>query len=340
MFPDSGPTARALLALEVLQNRPGVNAAQIGERLGVSERAARRSITTLRDIGVPIQSERGPHGGYRLGRGLRLPPLMFSATEALGLVMAVLDGTHTGGGLSAPVDQALAKLVGALPERVGHPAALMIEHAATSATRPAIATDPETTATLVAAVASHTQVDLSYATEHRQWRERVDPWAVVVRFGRWYLLCHSHRVDAVRTYRIDRMSEVVDTELPAMVPDDINPVAEFEKNLAQGWRYPIQVSFDAPLETVKPWIGPSMGQLSPHPDHPERCVLVGSTSTPDAFAGEWLAEIPYRFSIERGPELRQAMADLVDRLSASLHPLPHRPDEQAHRPDEQEPDGA
>lgn len=325
MFPDSGPTARALLALEILQNRPGTTAAQIGERLGVSERAARRSITTLRDIGVPILAERGPYGGYRLGRGLRLPPLMFSATEALGLVMAVLDGTHTGGGLSDPVEQALAKLVGALPERVGHPAALMIEHAATSAIRPAVKTDPETTATLVAAVSTHTQVDLSYATGHRQWRERVDPWAIVVRFGRWYLLCHSHRVDAVRTYHIDRMTEVIDTELPAVIPEDIDPVAEFEKNLAQGWRYPIRVTFEAPLQTIKPWIGPSMGQLSPHPDHPGRCVLVGSTSTPDAFAGEWLAEIPHRFSIDEGPELREAMAELVNRLTASLQPLPDRP---------------
>lgn len=330
MFPDAGPTARALLALEVLQSRPGATAAQIGERLGVSERAARRSITTLRDIGLPIEADRGPYGGYRLGRGLRLPPLMFSATEALGLVMAALDGTHTGGGLSDPVDQALAKLVGALPERVGRPAALMIEHAATSAVRPAVPTDPETTSALVAAVAGHTQVDLDYTTENRHWRERVDPWAIVVRFGKWYLLCHSHRVDAVRTYRIDRISNVADTDITAVVPEGIDPVAEFEKNLAQGWRYPVQVTFDAPTEAIRHWIGPSMGQVHPHPDDAQRCVLVGSTSTPDSYAAEWLAEIPYPFSIDEGPELRQAMAELVTRLSASLRPLPPH----AHAPDD------
>ncbi|MGD8214568.1 helix-turn-helix transcriptional regulator [Aestuariimicrobium sp. Y1814] len=328
MFPDSGPTARALLALEVLQNRPGATAAQIGERLGVSERAARRSITTLRDIGVPIESERGPCGGYRLGRGLRLPPLLFSATEALGLVMAALDGTHTGGGLSEPVEQALGKLVGALPERVGHPAALMIQHARTSSSHQRVDTDPEVITAVIAAVAGHTQLELDYTTEHRHWRERVDPWAVVVRFGKWYLLCHSHRVKAVRTYRIDRISEVVDTGVTAEVPEGLDPVAEFEKNLAMGWRYPFQVTFDAPLEQVKHWIGPSMGRLSPHPDHPGRCVLVGSTSTPDAFAAEWLAEIPHDFSIDEGPELQAAMAQLVTRLAASLHPLdpPSGPD--------------
>ncbi|MGD7733948.1 helix-turn-helix transcriptional regulator [Propionibacteriaceae bacterium G57] len=320
MFPDAGPTARALLALELLQAHPGVTAAQIAARLNVSERAARRSITTLRGIGVPIESERGPYGGYRLGRGLRLPPLLFTATEALGLVMAALDGTQAGSSLSDPVEQALGKLVRALPERVGRPAALMIEHAATSSSRPPIATDPEVIATLVAAVAAHTRVELDYTTEHRQWREVVDPWAIVARFGKWYLLCHSHRVDAVRTYRIDRVTNPVDTGTEADVPEGLDPVTEFERNLAMGWRYPVKVTFDAPLEQVRHWIGASMGQLVTDPDDPGRCVLTGSTSTPDAFAAEWLAEIPHPFTIDDGPELRQAMADLVERLAATLQP--------------------
>ena len=52
------------------------------------------AVAGLREAGIPVESERGPYGGYRLGRGLRLPPLVFSSTEALGLVMAVLDGHH------------------------------------------------------------------------------------------------------------------------------------------------------------------------------------------------------------------------------------------------------
>ena len=69
VYDDSSPTARALLALELLQGSPGITAERLGDRLGVSERAARRYVAILREAGVPIESVRGPYGGYRVGRG-------------------------------------------------------------------------------------------------------------------------------------------------------------------------------------------------------------------------------------------------------------------------------
>ena len=120
----TSPTARALLALELVQASPGITADRLGERLGVSDRAARRYIAILREAGVPIESVRGPYGGYRVGRGLRLPPLMFTATEALGLVMAVVEA-HGVPEADDPVGSAVGKLVRVLPENVaGHLVAL------------------------------------------------------------------------------------------------------------------------------------------------------------------------------------------------------------------------
>src|ERR1700750_655323 len=87
--PDGSPTSRALLTLQLLQDSPGMRAEVLAQRLGVTDRAARRYIGILREAGIPVVSERGPYGGYRLGRGLRLPPLVFSSTEALCLVVAV-----------------------------------------------------------------------------------------------------------------------------------------------------------------------------------------------------------------------------------------------------------
>src|SRR5262245_6204081 len=120
--PDASPTARALLALELLQDSPGITAERLADKLGVSERAARRYVQTLREAGIPIDSVRGPFGGYRVGRGLRLPPLVFGADEALGLVMAVLDGHHDAGDPTDPVGSALGKIIRALPEPVAAPA--------------------------------------------------------------------------------------------------------------------------------------------------------------------------------------------------------------------------
>src|SRR5947207_8193702 len=120
------------MVLELVQGSPGITADRIADKLGVSERAARRYVGILREAGIPIDSVRGPYGGYRVGRGLRLPPLVFSAAEALGLVMAVLDGHHDAADPSDPVGSALGKIMRALPD----PLAAQAE-AVRRATRPA-----------------------------------------------------------------------------------------------------------------------------------------------------------------------------------------------------------
>ena len=93
MLPETtSPTARALLVLELLQNAPASPPTGWASGSGSPSAPPAATSAILREAGVPIESTRGPYGGYRVGRGLRLPPLMFTATEALGLVMAVLEG--------------------------------------------------------------------------------------------------------------------------------------------------------------------------------------------------------------------------------------------------------
>jgi HTH domain len=67
--PDATPTARALLALELVQGSPGITADRLADKLGVSERAARRYVGILREAGIPIESVRGPDGGDRSEAG-------------------------------------------------------------------------------------------------------------------------------------------------------------------------------------------------------------------------------------------------------------------------------
>src|SRR5215468_1641895 len=121
MAQDVSPTARALLALEVIQNSPGITAHRLADRLGVTERAARRYVAILREAELPVESVTGPYGGYRVGRGLRLPPLMFTAAEAIGLVMAVLEGHRNAADPADPVGGALAKIARVLPTRLASP---------------------------------------------------------------------------------------------------------------------------------------------------------------------------------------------------------------------------
>lgn len=320
----TSPTARALRAMEILRARPGATAGELAAALGVTERAARRYVGILREAGVPVESTRGPYGGYRLGRGTRLPPVVFTQAEALGLVMAVLDGRPSATDVEDLVGSALGKVIRAMPDSVARQAAALRDHAAAApdgySTRP----DPATVTALVAAVAARHRLSVGYRSESgREWTAEVDPWAVVVRHSRWYLLCHSHHADAIRTYRVDRIGGIEQLPQTFEPPDGLDPVAAVEENLGVGWEYPTRVVFDAPLAEVAPWVRPPMGRLV---EHGGGCLLTGSTGNPAMYAREWLARQPFPFRVEAGPELRDAVAAVAARFAAAL-PVPPRHDD-------------
>lgn len=334
MKPDASPTARALLALELIQGSPGISADRLAGRLGVSERAARRYVGILREAGIPVESERGPYGGYRVGRGLRLPPLVFSAAEALGLVMAVLDGHHDPSDPTGPVGSALGKIVRALPEPVAAQAEAVRRTTAPAPDRGAARPDPGTTTALVQACASARQVRLGYRSEAgSEWDVDVDPWAVVVRHGRWYLLCRSHRADARRAYRIDRVRGVQLLDGTFTPPADLDPVAELEEHLAVGWEYDVEVVIEAPVETAARCLPRTLGRLEPLDAGTSR--LVGSTSNPVYYA-EQLVVLPAPYRIVRCRELQEAARALGQRMLAAgeglVPDLAHAPGKDAEAP--------
>jgi predicted DNA-binding transcriptional regulator YafY len=315
MRPDASPTARALMALELIQGSPGITADRMADKLGVSERAARRYVGILREAGIPIESARGRYGGYRVGRGLRLPPLMFSATEALGLVMAVLDGHHDASDSADPVGSALGKIVRALPQPVATQVEAVRRTTAPAPDRAAARPDPDTTTALVRACSDRRRVRLGYRTEAgSEWLTEVDPWSVVVRHGRWYLLCWSHARNARRAYRIDRVRDVQVLDDTFSPPEDLDPVAMLEEHLAVGWEYDVEVVIDAAVETAGRCLPRTLGRLEPL--NAETTRLVGSTSNPVWYA-EQLAVLPATYRIVRCPELKAAVRAVGERMLAA-----------------------
>ncbi len=243
---------------------------------------------------------------------------MSTAAEALGLVMAVLDGSRAAADTGDPVGAALGKIFRALPENVARPAATMRQYACAAPDRRAVRPGTDTTSTLVAAVAAQHRVSIGYRSEAgRQWQEDVDPWAVVVRHGRWYLLCHSHRACAVRAYRIDRVQSITVTGEQFRTPDDVDYIDLLEQHLAVGWQFETKVVFQAPRDTVARYVSPPMDASNPPGGH--RCVLTGTTSNPAMYAGEWLAAIPIPFHVEACPEPRAAVAAVAERLTSALN---------------------
>jgi len=322
-LPEASPTAKALRTLELLQLRPGISADALAMSLGVSDRAVRRYIQILREAGIPVDSSPGRHGGYRLGRGARQPPIQFTAGEALSLVMAVLDGHHAAADATDPAGAALGKLIRSLPGSIGRQAERMRSHALAAADPRAARPDPAVTSAAVAAIASQRRVRISYRSASGSLRDiEVDPWAVVVRRGRWYLLGFSRYAGATRTYRVDRIAAVTELDVVVEPPADLDPVAFLEDHLGRGWPLETHVAFDAPYQDVAPYIAAPMGRLVADG---RGCVLRGTTNNPAMVAGEWLSAMPFPFRVIGGPELRAAVAELAERLRAAAGPPePHQ----------------
>ena len=306
----TSPTARALYTLEILQTRPGTTAGQLAEKLGVTERAARRYVGILREAGIAVESVRGPHGGYRLRRGTRLPPVVFTQDEAIGLVMAVLDGRPAAADGEDLVGSALRKVVQALPEAVGRQAALLRDHAAAAPDRERVLADPATTSALVAAVAARRRVRIGY-------RERGRPGVGGRRRS-------VGRGRAVRTLvsAVPFASRRGGPHLPRR--PDPGGAADFRKRSGcpKGWipsrRWRRTWASAGPsrpawCSTLRPsrWRRGSGRRWDGWRRTGERCVLVGSTRNPVMYVQEWLASIPFAFHVEGGDELRGALAELA-----------------------------
>ena len=203
--------ARLLLLLSLFSTRPQWSATELAERLSVTTRTVRRDITALRDLGYPIESDAGRTGGYRLGAGGRLPPLLLSEDEAVvvavGLRAAIVRGVS---GYDEAAVAALAKLEQVLPpvlrEQVSalHHATVVVDR------RAGPSVDPDTLLTIARGCRRPELVRFTYTDGEGVTSERrVEPYGLVNAERRWYLVAYDLGRADWRTFRADRMSAVV-----------------------------------------------------------------------------------------------------------------------------------
>jgi predicted DNA-binding transcriptional regulator YafY len=202
---------RLISIILMLQRRGTLKANELAEELGVSERTVHRYMGMLDELGIPIYSERGPYGGFSLVRGYKLPPLIFTPEEATALYLgAELVRDIWGASYFDAAVAATAKLDNVLPD------ALLQE--VRQAQRGLLVTgwlrrDYGPWAPILddlrRAVARRRRTVLSYRSFHRETTRRtVDPYALALQWGNWYLVAHCHLRDDLRTFRVDRIQEV------------------------------------------------------------------------------------------------------------------------------------
>lgn len=194
---------RTLRLLALLQARPVWPGAELARRLEVTPRTLRTDVNRLRELGYQIEGVPGAGGGYRLGPGETLPPLLFDGDESI----AVLIGLRqlAGTGMHEAAEQAIAKLLRLLPPRLRTRAQAVAAYTE-SASNTDAAVDPDLVAALTTACRERTRVRIEYRSRTGQTTDReVEPHRVVGVGRRWYLLAWDTTREDWRTLRLDRM---------------------------------------------------------------------------------------------------------------------------------------
>lgn len=308
-------SARLLQLLSLLQVRREWTGPALAQRMQVTERTIRRDIGKLRSLGYPIQASPGIAGGYQLGAGAQLPPLLLDDGEALAVALglsAVAAGPVAGIGESSV--RALAKLEQVLPSRLRHRFATL-RNAVTTLPSDAAPVDPLQLTAISSAIADCRQVSFDYKkADGGTGRRLVEPYRLVDTGRRWYLVAWDGDREDWRTFRADRIASMP-SERKRFVPRPL-PAKDIAAYVQQSitrspYRYDVVVRLHAPLHEVAAKVGPQTATLSAEGE--ERTILRAGWDRLDTPAAH-LASLDMAFEILAPLEFQDYARTLADRL--------------------------
>ena len=312
MLPTS---ARLLRLLSLLQARREWTGSGLAERLEITERTVRRDVDRLRSLGYPVDSTSGVAGGYRLGRGAELPPLLLEDDEALAVAIGLqsaASGTVSGSEESAL--RALTKLEQLLPSRIRRRVrALHSQIVPLASFGPRVAAN--SLSTLAGACREKQRVRFEYQAVAAATTQRsVEPHGLVHVYQRWYLVAWDLEREAWRTFRVDRMGLKItlgQSFVPRPVPE--GDVGKYVSRSLSTSAYPVQaqVILHASHAELRARISPTTAQLEPLAEN--RCRLRAGGHSLDTLAMH-LALLGIEFEVESPPELKAHVQALGNRL--------------------------
>jgi predicted DNA-binding transcriptional regulator YafY len=307
-------SARLLRLLSLLQARRDWTSAELADRLGVTTRTIRNDIGRLRALGYPVEARPGVAGGYRLGTGGALPPLLLDDEEAV----AVAVGLRTAaGGSIAGIEEtsvrALAKLQQLLPARLRRQVSAFQAYALPlPSSGPQV--DPDVLTVIAAACRDHERLRIDYTTHSGTVSQRdLEPYCLANDRRRWYVVAWDTDRDGWRTFRADRISLRTPAG-PRFAPRPLPPDEEIAAQVARGvaeatWRYRARVIVHAPAAHVRArlpisapveQLGDDRCSFEPGSDHPELLAL-------------YLGMLGADFTVVDSPELVAALRTLAER---------------------------
>ncbi|MEU6642208.1 YafY family protein [Saccharomonospora sp. NPDC046836] len=304
---------RLLRLLSLLQSRREWSGTDLAERLGVTVRTVRRDIDRLRALDYPVESTTGTAGGYRLTSGRNLPPLLLDDDEAVAVAVGLV--TAAGGsvaGIEESSMRALAKLERVLPARLRPRLGALGGVAAAVPHRDVPRVDPGVLAVLAAACRDAELLSFHYRGRNADGGERrVEPHNLVTVRGHWYLLAFDPGRDGWRTFRVDRMAELLPTRRPFTrrelpVPDPAGYVSSSFANAS--YRYTARLTVDLPAADLRARLFAHVpGEIADA--GPARCTVRLSADSAELIV-QYVAAIA---ALEAGFEL-DAPAEIEDRV--------------------------
>jgi predicted DNA-binding transcriptional regulator YafY len=312
-------SARLLRLLSLLQARRDWTGTELAARLGVTTRTIRNDMDRLRGLGYPVDARPGVAGGYRLGTGGALPPLLLDDEEAVAVAIglrAAASGSIVG--IEETSVRALVKLQQVLPSRLRRKVSAFQSSALPMPSRgPRV--DPDVLTTIASACRDHEQLRFDYqAHSGTASRRSVEPYRLVNDRRRWYLVAWDTGRDAWRTFRVDRIEPRTPTGLrftPRSLPTDREIAAQVARGIGEAtWRYRARVIVHAPAAHVRDRmpipvevepLGEDQCAFEPGSDHPEMLAL-------------YLGLLDADFTIADSPELIDALRRLIRRYQRAI----------------------
>ncbi|MFD9455843.1 helix-turn-helix transcriptional regulator [Streptomyces sp. NPDC059985] len=313
-------SARLLALLSLLQTPRSWPGSELAERLGVSGRTVRNDIDRLRELGYPVDAARGAAGGYRLGAGAAMPPLLLDDEEAVAVTIALRTAAQGAvPGTEETSLRALAKLEQVLPSRLRRRVrTLQTYTVAVPADRPAPTVSADVLTTLVSACRDRERLRFDYLDHTGSpTRRTVEPHRAVNWGRRWYLVAWDVEREDWRTFRIDRMRPRTPTG-PRFAPREA-PAADLAAYVSgrvasAAWRHHARVSVHAPAAAVVERINPAVGTVEAV--DADSCTLITGADTLRALAVH-LGMLDFDFEVTGPPELVAHLRGLADRYARS-----------------------
>jgi predicted DNA-binding transcriptional regulator YafY len=312
-------SARLLRLLTLLQTRREWSGEELADRLGVSTRTLRRDVDKLRDLDYPVRAAMGPGGGYRLGAGAKLPPLLLDDEEAMAVAVGLR--TATGGGVAGIGEaslRALVKLEQVLPSHLRH--RLQALQVATVEVPGMPAVDAEVLTAVATACRDRQRLRFDYRSHRDAHSVRdTEPHQLVAWGRRWYLVAWDLERDDWRTFRVDRMRPRIPTG-PRFAPRELpggDAAAYVTRGVARMWPYQATVRLHAGAASREARMCTTYGRIEPVDER--TCLLHFGADTPHALAF-LLGALEVDFDVQDPPELAEELLRLADRFRRAARP--------------------